>query len=121
MKAVVAYCRSACAPQCDASNALASASALRDARPEISHVYMDAGESGISLERPALQRLIGDCLAGKIAAVVVRDAARLSRDRDRLAALLRIIQDAGVHVEFAAGADPLLDLGLSASSFTGTR
>jgi DNA invertase Pin-like site-specific DNA recombinase len=101
MKAVVAYCRSACEPQRGASNALAQAAALRDARPEISQVYMDAGVSGITLERPALQHLIADCRTGKISTVVVQDRERLSRDNEQLAVLLRIFHDAGVRVDFS--------------------
>jgi DNA invertase Pin-like site-specific DNA recombinase len=119
MKAVVAYCRSASEPQRGPSPLLAQAQALGDARPEITEVYMDAGASGLMLERPALQRLITDCRVGRIATVVVQDPEDLSRDTGQLIALLQIFQKAGVRVEFAAAGDPVRDLRLSASGFTG--
>jgi DNA invertase Pin-like site-specific DNA recombinase len=119
MKAIVAYCRSACEPQGGPSPVLAQAQALCDDKPEIRQVYMDAGVSGLTLERPALQQLIVDCRAGKIATAVVQDPEHLSRDTGQLIALLQIFQKAGVRVEFAAAGDPVRDLRLSASGFTG--
>jgi DNA invertase Pin-like site-specific DNA recombinase len=118
MKAIVVYCRSACEPQGVPSPVLAQAQALRDARPETSHVYMDAGVSGLTLERPALQRLIADCRTGKIAAVTVQHPDRLSYDARQLLTILQIFQEAGVRVEFATASDPRLDPNLSASGFT---
>jgi DNA invertase Pin-like site-specific DNA recombinase len=50
--------------------------------------YMDAGVSGATLARPALQQLLADCRAGKIGVVLTRDADRLSRDTSQLFALL---------------------------------
>jgi DNA invertase Pin-like site-specific DNA recombinase len=100
---------------------LAQAQALRDAKPAISQVYVDAGVSGLTLERPALQRLIADCRAGKIATVVAQDPERLSRDAAQLLRLLQMFQDAGVRVEFDTGDDPAIDLGLSVSRFVVRR
>jgi DNA invertase Pin-like site-specific DNA recombinase len=121
MKAIVAYCRSACEPHGGSSKVRAQLSALHDAEPETSQVYMDAGVSGLTLERPALQRLIADCRAGKIATVIVQDHERLSRDRGQLVTLLHMFQEAGVRVEFATGSDPRLDPNLSASGFAEGR
>jgi site-specific DNA recombinase len=47
-------------------------------------IYTDAGVSGATLDRPALQRLIADCRAGKIGVVITKDTARLSRDSSQL-------------------------------------
>ena len=81
-------------------------------------MYIDPGVSGVTLERPELQRLIADCRAGKIATVVTKDPARLSRDTSQLIALLHIFGKAGVNVEFStpAGRDSyeLLKIILSA-------
>jgi DNA invertase Pin-like site-specific DNA recombinase len=106
MKAIVAYCRSACEPQAGSSNVHAQASALRDTKPEIGQVYMDAGVSGLTIERPALQQLIADCRAGKMATVIVQDPERLSRDMGQLLTLLQMFQEIGVRVDFATGGDP---------------
>jgi DNA invertase Pin-like site-specific DNA recombinase len=41
-------------------------------------VYTDAGVSGVTLERPELQRLLADCQAGKVGTIITKDRARLS-------------------------------------------
>jgi DNA invertase Pin-like site-specific DNA recombinase len=107
MKAIVVYCRSACEPQPGPSTVLAQARELRRHAKRITHVYIDVGVSGLTLERPGLQQLIADCRAGKIGTVIAQDAARLSRDAGQLLTLLQMFQDAGVRVEFAGG-DPVL-------------
>jgi DNA invertase Pin-like site-specific DNA recombinase len=43
-------------------------------------VYTDNGESGLSLDRPALARLLADVKAGSVKTVLVRDLCRLSRN-----------------------------------------
>jgi hypothetical protein len=68
------------------------------------------GRQRVTLERPALQRLIADCRAGKIGMVITRDADRLLRDKHQLIALLNIFAKAGVHIEFSEG--PSCDRGL---------
>jgi hypothetical protein len=74
MKPVVAYCRSACEPQRGSSNVHAQALAIRShSNNRISLVYMDAGASGLTRERPALQWLPAGRRAGKIAMTVVED------------------------------------------------
>ena len=75
-------------------------------------MYMDAGVSGITLERPELQRLIADFQVGEISTVITKDAARLSRDTGQLIVLLQIFRKSGVRVEFAArggGSDPFVE------------
>jgi hypothetical protein len=67
MKAIVAYSPSGCEPQRGPSNVHAQARAIRrHAEHPISWVYMDAGASVLTQERPALPELIADCRAGKI-------------------------------------------------------
>ena len=63
--------------------------------------YADAGVSGITLQRPELQRLIADCLAGLINTVITLDPDRLSRDRSQLRALLIMFRNADVTVEYS--------------------
>jgi site-specific DNA recombinase len=84
----------------------------------VSLIYLDAGVSGITLERPALQQLIADCLAGKIATIITQDPERLSRDSAKLFVLLNIFRAADVRVEFITGGEriPFLEAMLSALS-----
>ena len=42
-------------------------------------VYEDSGQSGATLKRPALQRLLADVEAGKVDCVVIHTVDRLSR------------------------------------------
>jgi DNA invertase Pin-like site-specific DNA recombinase len=104
MKAIVAYCRSACEPPGGSSNVHAQIPViLHYTKKRIGQVYMDCGVSGLTLERPGLQQLIADCRARKIATVLVDDPGRLSRDTGQLLTLLQMFQEAGVRVEFATG------------------
>ncbi len=116
MKAIVAYCRTACEPDgascavCGQAQEIQRYAARRGLT--VSMMYMDAGVSRITLERPELQRLIVDCRAGEIATVITKDAARLSRDTGQLILLMQIFQKAGVRVEFSARegrGDPFLE------------
>jgi site-specific DNA recombinase len=121
MKNVVAYCRSACEEPGTPSSAYSQAQAMRSYAERhglnIREMYIDPGVSGVTLERFELQRLIAECRAGKIATVVTKDPARLSRDTSQLFALLRIFEDAGVRVEYSTRdgrSDRLLAMILSA-------
>jgi site-specific DNA recombinase len=67
----------------------------------ICETYLDAGVSGGTLERPALQRLLGDCRAGKIGTVITQDPERLSRNPLSLIAVLESFLEDGVNVEFS--------------------
>ena len=85
MKEDVAYCRVACAKQSDPSaEAQRQEHMVRryaDARGLIiCETYLDAGVSGGTLARPALQSLLADCRAGKIGTVITQDLERLSRN-----------------------------------------
>jgi site-specific DNA recombinase len=108
MKRVVAYCRTAWVNQSDpfAGVNLQANEIRRFAEGHglaISETYMDAGVSGVTLERSELQRLLEDCQAGGIGTVLTQDRERLSRDKERLLALLHIFGSAGVQVEFTGG------------------
>jgi DNA invertase Pin-like site-specific DNA recombinase len=110
MKKTVAYCRTAFAEPSDPLAAVsAQAASLREYAGQhgmtVGLTYMDAGASGMTLIRPALQQLLADCRDGKIAVVLTTDIDRLSRDTAQLAALLHKFRR--VHVEFASGQDGL--------------
>ena len=105
-KLVVAYCRTAHA---DAHDPL---SGVRVQEEELRRYakskglvirasYAEAGISGITLERPELQRLLADCRAGRIDTVITRDPDRLSRDDGQLLLLLDFFRKAGVRVLFS--------------------
>ena len=103
MKNVVAYCRTAWASPSDPLSGvkLQSQEIRRYAKAHglvIRETYMDAGVSGMTLERPELQRLMEDCRVGKIGTVVTQDPERLSRDTGQLIALLHVLLEAGVRV-----------------------
>jgi site-specific DNA recombinase len=105
MKTVVAYCRSGYEPQGGPSNVGRQARAIRRYAKRhglnIREMYIDPGISGITLERPELQRLLADCRAGKVGMVITKDTARLSRDTCQLLLILRKFQKAGVRVQFS--------------------
>jgi site-specific DNA recombinase len=112
MKKTVAYCRTAFVEQSDPlAGVLAQAASLREYAGQhgmtVDGTYMDAGASGVTLIRPALQQLLADCRNGKIGVVLTTDTDRLSRDTGQLAALLHKFRIYGVHVEFASGQDGL--------------
>jgi len=66
----------------------------------IRSIYMDPSVSGITLERPDLQRLIADCRAGQIGTIMTQDPERLSRNPGQLPALLHILQQTDARGEF---------------------
>jgi site-specific DNA recombinase len=112
MTKTVAYCRIAFAQPSDPlAGVSAQAAALREYAGQhgmtVDGTYMDAGVSGVTLIRPALQQLLADCRAGKIGVVLTTDTDRLSRDTGQLAALLHKFRTYGVHVELASGQDRL--------------
>ncbi len=70
--------------------------ALCEARGlEAARVFIDAGQSGGTLERPALAELRASVAAGEIAVVVVYAVDRLSRSQADTLALLREFEQAG--------------------------
>jgi DNA invertase Pin-like site-specific DNA recombinase len=106
MRNVVAYCRTARAldsdpiacvrEQAEAIHRYAKANGYL-----VHETYMDAGVSGVTTDRPALQELLADCEAGKVGVVLVQDADRLSRDTGNLIAVLTKFRENVVRVEFS--------------------
>ena len=106
MKTIVAYCRTGAASGSDPISGITRQvnEILRYAADHgltVHETYLDAGTSGISLERPELQRLLADCRVGKIDTVLITAPERLSRNTGQLFALLGIFCESGVRVEFA--------------------
>ena len=92
MKEVVAYGRVACAKESDPGAEVQRQEQMvrryADARGLIiCETYLDAGVSGGTLERPALQSLLADCRAGRIDTVITQDLERLSRSLGGASAL----------------------------------
>ncbi|MGH6706925.1 MAG: recombinase family protein [Sphingomicrobium sp.] len=63
---------------------------------ELPHRYDDGGYSGGTLERPALQRMIGDIEAGRIDVVIIYKIDRLSRSLADFIRLMDIFERYGV-------------------------
>jgi len=109
MKDVVAYCRTASALNSDQVSGITRQmneilGYAADHGLIVHKMYLDVGMSGISLERPELQRLLADWRAGKIDTVLTTDPARLSRDTGQLFLALEVLCDTDVHIEFATEA-----------------
>ena len=60
--------------------------------------YLDNGESGLSLDRPAFSQLHNDMLAGKIKSVFVLNTSRIGRDLYSTMKWLEQAQTLGVEV-----------------------
>jgi site-specific DNA recombinase len=94
MKSTVAYCRSAREEAGAPSSAYSQARAIQRYAKQhgikVCEMYIDPGVTGVTLDRPELQRLIADCRAGKIGTVIAKDPDRLSRDLSQLLVLLHI-------------------------------
>ena len=58
--------------------------------------YIDDGESGTTLKRPATERLIMDIQAGEVQTVIVTSASRIARNTALMYDWFRILRDAGV-------------------------
>ncbi|ODS40719.1 MAG: hypothetical protein A7315_07840 [Candidatus Altiarchaeales archaeon WOR_SM1_79] len=61
-------------------------------------VYIDDGHSGKTLDRPAMQRLIGDIIEGKISHIVVWKLDRLSRSLTDSLLFVEDLTNAGIEV-----------------------
>lgn len=73
--------------------------------------FEDHGFPGVSLHRPALQRLLADIDAGAIEVVVVPHLDRLTRSPGDLVRLLTRFQNAGVSLVVAVGPSATRDAG----------
>ena len=63
---------------------------------QIHDLYVDEGESGKSLDRPAMQRMIADIRAGKVDTVITPKLDRISRSLPDFYILLKLFQENGV-------------------------
>src|SRR5258706_2245024 len=62
----------------------------------IPHHYDDGGFTGANIERPALQKLLGDVAAGKVDSVIVYKVDRLSRSLLDFARIMEVLNKQGV-------------------------
>jgi len=68
---------------------------------ELVGIYGDHGASGLRMtERPELQRMIADCMDGKIDVVYVKSLSRLARNAIECQKILDQLHDKGVYVIF---------------------
>lgn len=104
MKKCVLYARSAVA--CRASVG-AQLTALRDWAAEkgleIVGEYQDNGISGITLDRPGLQKLLEDGAKGGIGVLLCYDIAHLSRDLEQFHELCGRLKSLGIEIVFVKG------------------
>ena len=63
--------------------------------------FSDEGVSGITLDRPSLQKLREKIRKGQIETVIVRNPDRLSRELSHMVLLVEEIEKAGVRLVFA--------------------
>jgi len=96
MRAAI-YARSAVAGGCDKQ--------LWELRPyvvqrswELVGEYVDDGSSGLDARRPGLDRLLTDAALAKFDCVLIRDAARLSRNTVELLRQLKHFAESGVQI-----------------------
>ncbi|MDR1246450.1 MAG: TnpV protein, partial [Clostridiales Family XIII bacterium] len=103
-KQTAAYCRTA----------LADESAMRAQERKIHEYadkpgygepmfYRDCGQSGLTLDRPAMNALTADVKAGKIGAVIAADTARIARNYALVSEWLDMLSEYGV--DFVTTAD----------------
>ena len=77
-------------------------SAGRQAYRLLDERFDDVGESGVNLNRPAMQRLLASVRSGRVDVVVVHRLDRLSRQVADCSALLEEFRESGVELRIAA-------------------
>ena len=70
--------------------------------------YTDAGCSGSSTDRPALQDMLNDMKDGMFNKIVAVDFSRISRDAIELKQLMKLVEENDCEIEFADGSNFLL-------------
>jgi len=68
--------------------------------------YLDNGQKGTTLYRPAFEQLAGDMLNGKIQTILLKEPSRISRDSHHFQAWLEKVKELGVTVIFQSGEIP---------------
>ena len=67
---------------------------------KVHDVYVDNGYSGLTLDRPALKRLLADCKAKRVKRIVVYGPDRLYRGPvEEMVSLLKDLLDSGIQIE----------------------
>ena len=95
----VLYCRVAHAD--DFAMEAQTEAVIRFANAEgytVSDYYCDNGESGVTLDRPEMNRLLSDIRAGNVKTVIAKDMARIARDYMLSKQFLNEAQKYGVSV-----------------------
>ena len=106
VRRVVAYCRvSTLAEEQDLSYETQCAyyTRLIEADPTMTlvEVYGDQGGSGLSLKRrPEFQRMMSDCLEGKIDLVLTKSVSRFARNLGDCVNCVRLLREKGIPVMF---------------------
>src|SRR5664280_924627 len=101
LKIAIGYVRLAAEPQRDSKSGLTPQTeqvrAIAGANGiDLVEVIADTGQTGLTLKRPGLQRLLAAIEAGVIGTVVVSELSRLSRSRSDLERLLNLFDRCGV-------------------------
>lgn len=101
-KRAAVYCRAADETVIERQASMLAEAAQKNRWNEV-FIYKDCGYPGISLERPALKRLIADIQAKRIEAVIVKDGDRLARGMRPAVQFFRTAGCSDVKVFFLAG------------------
>lgn len=72
---------------------------IRESGFDLVGSYTDEGISGLTLNRPAIDRLRADAAAGKFDRIVVFDLARISRNAHAVRLFMDEMQSHGISVE----------------------
>ena len=64
----------------------------------VHHIYRDNGESGTTLDRPAMNKLMSDIRDGRVDAVIVKDISRISRNHSQINEWLRLLRQHNVRL-----------------------
>lgn len=92
------YCRVAhadadsLANQEEMLNNYAKVNGYENSEFNVHHHYRDNGESGLTLDRPGMNKLMGDIQNGRIDVVLVKDISRIARDIANVRDWLRFLR-----------------------------
>ena len=96
------YCRAASGHPDDRDRIIAQERQLLDYAAENGHadpiVYRDSGESGLTLDRPAMNALTADIRAGRIGTVIATDRSRIARSYSLFAKWRDMLNEYGVEL-----------------------
>lgn len=101
---VALYCRVACAD--DLTIAMQESQLIRFTESagyesgefNVHRIYHDNGESGLTLDRPAMNELTADIRAGRVDAVIIKDTSRISRNHLLTTEWMRLLKKHGVRL-----------------------